>query len=461
MRTRYALMMAVAIGMAFQTFQRSTQMVIPTTWQTSSTATRVAVGDDLLLVPDETQPQVLAGTASLVERLLWLPAQADTLMHDQVRALIMGETNEYNLTVTSHPLQHCNATSQVHIRIPPVEEQDGDGGTMTSRWILHAMDGAGRDKLVGGDEFYIAYRDTAHDGVTAVALVADRHDGSYALDFVTPPTTTVAPFNMSETGRLTVHVSYTCGIGLLAPPSKDHWNTGAHMRLQASLENVPRPPMRIFQPPRLSIDLANFTTVLGIGDSKMRQFILNDDLPNKTPRKPNLAYHPFRMPLNTTTLPVFQQVIQSRNKDLVKEGTALVLGSAAWDIIMTEDNVQGPDFGDHLKACRGLIQNVASRYPNVTILWKSPTDFHLHRFQVHCLNIPWCTLQSRYASSSRAQFLYQAQRALMQELQIPFLDLMEASQLSAEWTYDSDPRHFNVSFNDMTMDWFHGTNHSS
>jgi hypothetical protein len=46
----------------------------------------------------------------------------------------------------------------------------------------------------------------------------------------------------------------------------------------------------------------------------------------------------------------------------------------------------------------------------------------------------------------------------MDQLNIPLLDLFEASQLSADWTYNSDPRHFIVFFNNMTIDWFHGTN---
>jgi hypothetical protein len=470
-------MMVAAVGMAFQTYQSSTQMVLPTS-SSSSTATRAA--DDLLLLrqqrPDA-PPPMLVGMATLVEeRWLWLPAEVDASAHEQVLAhILMGEeNNDYinNLTVTSHPLQDCNATSQVRIRIPPSTATSST--TTTSRWILQAMDGAGRDKRVGGDEFYIAYSSNSdttttathggNDVVTAVAFVEDRHDGSYALDFVTTPTTTtVLPFyNMSQTGRLTVHVSYTCGIGVLAPPAKDHWKTGAYMRLQASLEDVPRPAMRIFQPPRLpaAVDLANFTTVLGVGDSIMRQFFQNEDLPNHPPRKPNLVYIEAKGVLSTTTLPSFQKVLQNRRKELSKEGTALVLGFATWDIIITKDNdQQGPDFGDHLEACRLLIQNVTSRHPNATILWKSPIDFHLHRFQPNCLEIPWCMSQSRYMSSSRAQVLYHAQRKLMNELNIPFLELFEASHLSAEWTYVSDPRHFNVSFNDMAMDWFHSAGH--
>jgi hypothetical protein len=84
-----------------------------------------------------------------------------------------------------NPLRNCSVTTQFRLWIPPMA---------SDCWILQSFHGNGTPKLYGGDEIYVEW--IADDGngnldddvvVTGVALVTDQQDGTYALDFVTPP----------------------------------------------------------------------------------------------------------------------------------------------------------------------------------------------------------------------------------------------------------------------------------
>jgi hypothetical protein len=108
------------------------------------------------------------------------------------------------------PLANCSVTSQVRI----IQKR--------SQWIIQSIDANGNDKTVGGDEFYVTYRDSKRpqDGEdTAVALIKDLENGSYALDFVTTPMDP-DPADLTGMGNLTVHFEYTCSIGRAHQPMK-------------------------------------------------------------------------------------------------------------------------------------------------------------------------------------------------------------------------------------------------
>lgn len=61
----------------------------------------------------------------------------------------------------------------------------------------------------------------------------------------------------------------------------------------------------------------------------------------------------------------------------------------------------------------------------------------------------------RYMSSSRMACLYELQRNLMQELQVPFLDIYEATYLSASWTLPGDGRHYSPDLHQHMLRWFY------
>jgi hypothetical protein len=60
-----------------------------------------------------------------------------------------------------------------------------------------------------------------------------------------------------------------------------------------------------------------------------------------------------------------------------------------------------------------------------------------------------------YLSTSRALALYQNQKQLMERLQIPILNVYDASYLAAHQTKPGDARHFTRKWNQMAIDWFY------
>jgi hypothetical protein len=58
-------------------------------------------------------------------------------------------------------------------------------------------------------------------------------------------------------------------------------------------------------------------------------------------------------------------------------------------------------------------------------------------------------------SNSRAVYLYDQQKKMVQEMGIPFIDLFEAHYLSADWTMWSDGRHYVGEFNRKVLNWFY------
>jgi hypothetical protein len=139
----------------------------------------------------------------------------------------------------------------------------------------------------------------------------------------------------------------------------------------------------------------------------------------------------------------------------------LILGSSAWDILDAADTGQGADFADHQKACRTLIALIGNLTLNATVttVWKSPTAVHPHivvkRRTKWFGPIAKATRRIKYMSTGRAETLYEKQKAIMAELQVPFLDVYEATYLSADWHFPSDGRHYMPQLNQAMFNWFY------
>jgi hypothetical protein len=145
--------------------------------------------------------------------------QAHTMVLESIGpAVILNET--------LNPLRNCSVTTQFRLWIP------WSGSTMP--WKLQALHGPnGLAKTCGGDEIYVqwvAHRDensTNHLDM-GIALVTDVNDGTYTLDFVTPPLLqhergTTKLDTAVDTGTLTIYYDYTCGIGSLLAPTKERY----------------------------------------------------------------------------------------------------------------------------------------------------------------------------------------------------------------------------------------------
>jgi hypothetical protein len=63
-----------------------------------------------------------------------------------------------------------------------------------------------------------------------------------------------------------------------------------------------------------------------------------------------------------------------------------------------------------------------------------------------------CQERTKYMSTSNVYHLYVRQKALMNELEIPFIDLYEATYLSGNWM-TGDGRHYRRWLNQAMFSW--------
>jgi hypothetical protein len=270
------------------------------------------------------------------------------------------------------PLANCSVTSQVRI----IQK------SRNSQWILQSVDTNGNDKAEGGDEFYVTYTDnqrlqTKNRNHTAVALISDLENGSYALDFVTTPMDPNSG-NLTGAGTLTVHFEYTCNIGRSPQPTKVDWKFGGATLIHHSKLNISQPPIRAFQFPPGDIDFSTFDRVVWFGDSLMETFVRKRGRPRQMYQKNAIYRKNTELELNSTTIDDLLEKLEAwHGKQYLRNSAidvALLLGSSAWDItephpIATRTR---PEFSDHLDACRRFVLKVQALYPNVTVMWKAP-----------------------------------------------------------------------------------------
>jgi hypothetical protein len=375
---------------------------------------------------------------------LLLPNDTDAIIERRV----MEQLVNFTTLGENNPLRNCAITTQVRIL------------RQNSQWLLQSINAQGKDKRVGGDEFYITYSDnveynsnSTEPHATAVALITDSQDGTYLLDFVTTPMNP-KPANLTGAGVLTVHFQYSCGIGRMYQPLKDSWSGGGSSMTSFSTETI-EPSFRMFHPPpNNGIDLSVFNLTISFGDSLMGAFV------GRKSYRPNVLFH-FNVgrQLSTKKLPVFLRKLKNWHKNELRDANrsvALILGSAMWDILVS-DNIQGPDFTDHLNATRQLVKTIRQLYPTVTLFWKSPSAAHPHRVPLEeCYRKADCLSRVRYLSNSRIDYLYQQQIRLMRdELFVPVLDVYESSYLSADRSMHGDGRHYDLPYNLMVLSRFY------
>eukprot|EP00558_Chaetoceros_sp_UNC1202_P005163 CAMPEP_0197254882 /NCGR_PEP_ID=MMETSP1429-20130617/70207_1 /TAXON_ID=49237 /ORGANISM="Chaetoceros sp., Strain UNC1202" /LENGTH=90 /DNA_ID=CAMNT_0042718001 /DNA_START=1 /DNA_END=273 /DNA_ORIENTATION=+ len=69
-----------------------------------------------------------------------------------------------------------------------------------------------------------------------------------------------------------------------------------------------------------------------------------------------------------------------------------------------------------------------------------------------------CLESTKYMSNLRVRGLHLKQKALMEELGVPYWDLFDAYYLSAYYTAPGDGRHFRAELNEHVLDWFYPNN---
>jgi len=371
----------------------------------------------------------------------------------------------------------CNITSNLLI----VLERDENGND--DRWVLQSHSFDGERKTMGGDEYHVTWTQGHHNNEngtaapslpTAVATAFDRNDGTYDLRFVAPPR---GPGELSSTpddtlfpdtnGTLRVTLQYSCGQGAIPQNEKDDWRSSGCLNYVYEKEDVPAPPyVTRFIPPnggRLSpsselINLTKYDKVVAVGDSVMRGFIVKDpELKNviepETTKDNSYYYENIAAPLDSDNLAKFHEWIQ-RDLDKfssVRNNTALIVGSAAWDILRPEVT-QGRQFTNHQQSIKKLVNWIKTEYPAVDLYWLSPMAIHIHAVQEK--NVKNGLM--RYMSSSRSRYLYDVQKMIMEEMDVTFLDVYKATFLSAEQHWPvGDGIHYKKEFCRMMLDWFY------
>jgi hypothetical protein len=255
-------------------------------------------------------------------------------------------------------------------------------------------------------------------------------------------------------------------------PSKANWTSSGRTHQKLTIENVPQPSLQYYTQPSLP-DLSNYRIVDFFGDSIIRMMVTADGewVPKRHRKyyKQNVFFsNNVRSHLTNETVEHFFTKHFMKNHYLrIKQNwgnVAVVMGSAAWDLnpkgMMAHD--------DHVIACRRLIESILESFPGLKIYWKLPYAMHQHN--INCETVEDrkqrldCEMGTKYVTSSRVEHLYQKQKALMEELDITYLDLYETTYLSAHKTIPNDGMHYLESWNQDVLDWFYpfdnSTNHS-
>ena len=372
------------------------------------------------------------------------------------------------------PMTQCSPTYQLKFYSTKQSENLLADKESQDEWFIQSLDQYGNEKAIGGDEFYITYTDMEtvnqreEDKIepAAVAFVHDLGNGKYKLDFVSTPMNPymfVSSKINQRRGRIEVNFEYTCHMGSLPQPTKQYWkSSGMTYRKAAYSDHIQHPPIRIFEPPT-SVNLSNYSHSIFFGDSTMRQFVLRNETLNKNGQKEYFKAKVewagnVRSELTTAKLKLnfLRKLHFFHGKQLnTLDNVALILGSSIWDLLVP-DSIQGSNFEDHVIACKDYITIVRQRFPKVDIYWKGTSALHPHR--VDCTESNYghqdCVNSTKYLSNSRVVNLEQKQKILMEELNVPYLDVYPAYYLSAFYTAPGDGRHSVPELNEQILSWF-------
>mmetsp|Transcript_15167 Transcript_15167/g.21142 ORF Transcript_15167/g.21142 Transcript_15167/m.21142 type:complete len:504 (-) Transcript_15167:192-1703(-) len=378
-----------------------------------------------------------------------------------------------NTETTQTLLDSCVPTSQFKI------------SRRAKRIVVQTLGPDGKPKTMGGDEFYVTYKDNTNDSKSpnAVARITDLQNGKYALTFRKSRAHLLkdeeVPLKPLEgEGTLAIHFAYTCGIGELEPPEKKNWYNGGNMMTKpettfpqpkqgphfvVEIEGYPMPtiydPLPTLPPPP---ELHGKQIIHQMGDSVMvpMNFVPWEKEAPSWRTDLNSEVKQFRANLNMNALDGFimpllrERVERHRALGIADEDAALITGSCIWDL--AEWNVTAPGFygkggrvgffsyEEHALAMEKLITQLRTEFPKLDIYWKGCTVPHIEAS--NCIAAAAmtasCHLRTKYFSYSRAFKLDRMQKMILERLQVPIFDLFDLSYEMAEFHEDGDAIHF-------------------
>ena len=372
-------------------------------------------------------------------------------------------------------LNDCEPTTQVRVVLS------------NTFWSIQALAEDGKHKKVGGDEFFVVYSSLT-TGTRLVAKSLDQSDGSYDLDFIEPPLSeTSAPTSSEDGSILTVHLLYTCRMGRYGPPLKAKWETNgvlmkiyefddmnnktiAGKSIHLSLPPIvrrpwgqddtsdgrERTPILPFQQDSGNLLKGNHIMFFG-DDNALAMGRAVDGLISKRGGRPVVSVGNHSVHFSLANLPRVSLLLDEWHGRILRfpdehAGIALVIGLSSFGHIdenqdtLANSKSMGEvdnflplswDQVDHLMACEALIRMIREKYPNVKHHWRLPISVPFHRFPLAChrVNEPrdsTCPESLQYVSYYRMQQMYQSQKQLMEELNVPVLDLFDAYYVSPE-----------------------------
>ena len=391
----------------------------------------------------------------------------------------------------------CVPTSKVQIL--QVLEQNA--------WALQTLDQHGTPKHVGGDELHVTFTAPQNNRTTwdpvrkeiiqhpdYICMPTDLRNGTYSLECLEPPLILpewkqqeqgIQPYT---NGSLTIHLTYTCGMGMVTQKSDWKNNTRGALDWMHVFENVPTPPWKTFDPPTVpsitinstvvNKKLSEYNYVAFFGDSVLGlltgQYRSNSEF-NKYPH-PKAPFPPkgkFHFQGNTRrpyvgNVKYLEELLEKWHGDKLRQepNSAIVLGSGAWDlgILVWGGGDANFTLGPHVDAHREFFTWLLKQYPRTPIFWKSSSAPHPHIVRdLSDLPADVSALVSkgnRYNSIARQEAFEAAIRALIQEEpfrdRIGVLDVFKASRLAADWLFPFNTHHLNWEFNrHMIMEWFY------
>lgn len=363
-------------------------------------------------------------------------------------------------------------------------------------WSIQALDERGNDKKLGGDEFFVVYLSRA-TGSRLVAKSLDQSDGTYDLDFIEPPLPETSVPTTSEGGTtLSVHLLYTCGMGRYGPPLKAKWKTnGALMRhyefddlnnktvtgksVRISVPSIVRRPWwaqdgtPTVRERRLLVNIQhdsdNFLKgdhVVFFGDDNLLAMgrAVDSFIPKVGGRHPLTFVGNHSVQISLANLRGVSLKLGELHGGVLRypderAKVLMVIGFNSFEhvdenhhnLAMSKTMVEIDNFlplsweqVDYLMSCDALIRMIREEYPSVKVYWRLPLPIPFHRFPLACHRLtvnelsdsscPGSSLQ--YVSYYRMQQMYQAQKQLMEELDVPVLDLFDG--------YYASPEHYDV-----------------
>lgn len=322
-------------------------------------------------------------------------------------------------------------------------------GPLVKGWCLHSLTAQGQRKPVGGDEIY-ATLTSAADVDLGVGHVTDLGDGRYAVLFDQIYGAALLPRSGSV---LSVLIQYSCGVGIMAPPSKLSWaDNGAVLKMV-------RPPLhayaswpipRIALPPMNKWDAKAYDVIVCVGDSLMEQ-IYNGA--KQMGFQGDFRFKKIQTALTTQSVRASfidrVRALYTTARTSSTQKIAILVGSGVWDVLESTSYQNHVEFLDHMEAFEILMLALQREYPEADLVWKSMTAMHIQKsgcgregsfLWKHPVK---CIARVKYMSSGRSLLLYRLQTlALKRYTKVKVLEMYNVTYGMANQTKPGDGRHY-------------------